>query len=267
MSKFFELIFHLWFASPSCLGLDLWFREQFPANGLLIRYSLMNVTLPSHTSRMSRTGFPSIRNPACNELISDSVELWDTDVCFWHIQLRVLPKIRQTFPKSILTPQSHQENLGLGINPIDNAGPSLGHDIVFGSHWCGECMKSNEPHICHKRVHLVTARASLFTEQRMSGPSIWAKYKLFQKICEHTSDNSPTDSSFSSFLNWWSSKQRLETLYSCSIVCQHVLPWQFFSCSSENTLFKHVYKMFNNDFIRFAVTLSASQVYVVKKWS
>ena len=30
---------------------------------------------------------PSIRSPASNEIISDSVELWDTDVCFLHIQL------------------------------------------------------------------------------------------------------------------------------------------------------------------------------------
>ena len=32
---------------------------------------------------------------------------------------------------------------------------------------------------------------------------------------EHTLDNSSTDTS-SSFLTWWSSKQRLETLYNCS---------------------------------------------------
>ena len=38
----------------------------------------------------------------------------------------------------------------------------------------------------------------------------------FQTICEHTFDNSPTDSS-SSFLKWWSSKQGLETLRNCSV--------------------------------------------------
>ena len=40
------------------------------------------------TSHKSRAGNPSVRNPASNEVISDSVELWDTDVCFLHIQLK-----------------------------------------------------------------------------------------------------------------------------------------------------------------------------------
>ena len=42
-----------------------------------------------------------------------------------------------------------------------------------------------------------------------------ARYKHFKTICEHTFDNSPTDWS-SSFLKWWSCKQGLETLYTCS---------------------------------------------------
>ena len=38
-------------------------------------------------SHRSRTGTPSNPNPASNEMISDSVELWETAVCFLHIQL------------------------------------------------------------------------------------------------------------------------------------------------------------------------------------
>ena len=38
------------------------------------------------TSHKSRANNPSVRNPASNEVISDSVELWDTDVCFLLIQ-------------------------------------------------------------------------------------------------------------------------------------------------------------------------------------
>ena len=48
-------------------------------------------------------------------------------------------------------------------------------------------------------VQFVTDRASLFTDHKMSGLPIWAKYKHFKTICEQTSHNSPTDSS-SSFL-------------------------------------------------------------------
>ena len=42
-------------------------------------------------------------------------------------------------------------------------------------------------------VHFVTALANLFTDQRMSGLPIRAKYKHFKTILKHTFDNSPTD--------------------------------------------------------------------------
>ena len=68
------------------------------------------------------------------------------------------------------------------------------------------------PQVC---VHLMTARASLLTDHRMSGLPFRAKYKHVKTICHHTFDNYPTDSS-SSCLNRWSSKQGLETFFICS---------------------------------------------------
>ena len=54
-------------------------------------------------SQRSRASSPSIRSPASNETIFDSVELWDTDVCFLHIQLMGtnarLPNIHKTPPE------------------------------------------------------------------------------------------------------------------------------------------------------------------------
>ena len=38
-------------------------------------------------SHKSRAGIPSNLNPASKEMISDSVELCETEVCFLHIQL------------------------------------------------------------------------------------------------------------------------------------------------------------------------------------
>ena len=38
-------------------------------------------------SHKSRAGIPSNLNPASKEMISDSVELGETEVCFLHIQL------------------------------------------------------------------------------------------------------------------------------------------------------------------------------------
>ena len=61
-------------------------------------------------------------------------------------------------------------------------------------------------------VHLVIARASLFTDNKISGPQMRAKFRHFRKMCEQTFDNSPTDP-ISSSLNWC-----VATLYSCWVV-------------------------------------------------
>ena len=66
-------------------------------------------------------------------------------------------------------------------------------------------------------VHFVTARASLFTDHKISSLPIRAKYRHFRTICEQTVDNSPTDS-LSSSLNWWSSMHGVATLKSCWVV-------------------------------------------------
>ena len=48
-------------------------------------------------------------------------------------------------------------------------------------------MKSNVPSVCHTTlVHFVTARASLFTDQRMSGPPIRGKHRHFRPSWEQT---------------------------------------------------------------------------------
>ena len=41
------------------------------------------------TSHESRAAIPSIRSPASNEMISDSLDVWDTDVCFLHVDVSV----------------------------------------------------------------------------------------------------------------------------------------------------------------------------------
>ena len=72
------------------------------------------------------------------------------------------------------------------------------------------------PIVCHMPESILWLLLHIcWQTTRMSGLPIRAKYKHFKIICEHTCDSSPTDSS-SSCLNWWSSKQRLETLKNCS---------------------------------------------------
>ena len=113
------------------------------------------------TSHKSRGGTPSIRSPASNGMISDSPELWDTDVCFLHIQLMVtnvrlprIPKIPPPSPKLILSSEGRQQNLSLGIMPVDNAEPCCPRDNIAGSHLCDDCVKSILPNACHKLVSI-----------------------------------------------------------------------------------------------------------------
>ena len=60
-------------------------------------------------------------------------------------------------------------------------------------------------------VRFVIERASLFTDHKISGRPIRAKYQHFKTISEHTFDNSPTDF-VSSSLKWWSLMHGGDTL-------------------------------------------------------
>ena len=52
------------------------------------------------------------------------------------------------------SPQSHQQNLSLGTDPIDNAEPCYTHDNIVGSHLCDECMKSILLSVGHKLLSI-----------------------------------------------------------------------------------------------------------------
>ena len=118
-------------------------------------------------------------------------------------------------PRLILIPQGRKQSLSLGINPVDNAESCHPHDKIVGSHLCDECTKLILPNVCRKpesNLWLLLQNCwqtkECFIYQLVPSTSI-------SSICENTFDNSPTDSS-SSFLNWWSPRQRLSSLYNCS---------------------------------------------------
>ena len=95
-----------------------------------------------------------MRKPASREIILDSVELCVTDVCFLHIQL-VGTNVRLP-------------NLKVQTLIVVQCFP---HDNIVGIHSCGVCKRFKRAgRLSQALVHLVTARASLFTDHRMSGP-------------------------------------------------------------------------------------------------
>ena len=86
------------------------------------------------------------------------------------------------------------------------------HSNTVCVNMCDECWRSTEIIVFSQAfVHFVIDRASVFTDHRISGLPIRAKYKHFRTIREHTFDNSPIDF-ISSLLKWWSSMQGVDTL-------------------------------------------------------
>ena len=65
-------------------------------------------------------------------MISDSVELWDTDDCLLHIKL-MGTNVRLSKKQKVLS-QGHQQHLSLELDPIDNAEPCFPHGNIVGSH-------------------------------------------------------------------------------------------------------------------------------------
>ena len=168
-------------------------------------------------------------------MISDSVELWDTDVCFLHIQLM---EANVRLPKK---PKNHSEVDFESSRSPEKSEPWNKPNLQCWSvlptwqycrnsfvGWLYKIKRGKR--LSHAWVHSATALASLLTDHTMLGLPILAKYKHLNSICEHAFDNSPTDSS-ASFLNWWSSKQRLETLYNCSVFASSQSLNEFLSMS------------------------------------
>ena len=246
-------------------------------------------------SRKSSAGIPSNLNPASKEMISDSVELCVTEVCFLHIQLIGtnvwLPKMHN------VPPDVDFESSRSPAKSESWYSPNLHCFAVFStwqyclqSHvwWMSEIKRDNR--LSHALVHFVIDRANLFTDHRISGRPIRAKYKHFRTIWEHSFDNSPTDFNSSS-LKWWSSMLGVDTLWSWRVVLfansqfrsTHFLAWPSITKDHEeirrfseygsfsvllrwNSGFKHGSVIVNNVFAYFTLSLSTSQVYMVKEW-
>ena len=168
-------------------------------------------------SQRSNAGIPSIRKPASREMISDSVELCDTHVCFLHIQ-HIGTNVWPPNMHNILTWSWFRifidllQNQNLETVPIDIVAQYFPHDNIVCIHLCNECDEiKRAKRLSHALVHLVIARASLLTDHRISGLPMRAKYIHFRTICELTSDKSPTDFNSSS-VNWWLSMHGVDTL-------------------------------------------------------
>ena len=202
--------------------------------------------------------FPILWNCARQQFVSCTSNSLGQMFCF--------QKYIRFHPKLILSPQSRQQNVGFGINPIDNAEPCFPHDNVVGSHLCDECMKSNEQAFCHKSESILWLISQAYSLTR----KCWV-YQFVPSTCisRHFLSTLLTILQLIQVPLAWngdhpSKALRLWTtaLSFCSPVrnispriIEHVLPcrrttqpfwnkkffppWSLFSCSSRNSWFEH----------------------------
>ena len=189
--------------SKTSLSVVSWFWVVFPRTK----------TIRSHNSSAV---IPSNLSPVSKEMILDSVELWETDVCFLHIQLIGtnvwLPKTHNVPPEvdfeSSRSPAKSESwnSPNLHCSAVFPTWQYCLYSLVW---WIYEINRFRR--LSHALVHFVMDRASLFTDHKISGRPILAKYKHLRTIWGHVFDNSPTDF-VSSSLKWWSSMHGVDTL-------------------------------------------------------
>ena len=161
---------------------------------LVFSYCSWSTILLSPTSHKWKARNPSIRSPASNEIIADSVELWDTDVCFLHIQLmestETLPEV--DFESSRSPAKSESWN-----KPNRQCWDVFNHMTLLA-------VVTRVKNVGYQSCQTSVASLRQCSDWSSKLP-IRAKYKYVKTICEQTFDDSSTVSS-SSFLKWWSSK-------------------------------------------------------------
>ena len=257
---------------------DVVSRDRFPRTWSLVLLSWCGKEWNTSMSKSQRSkaGIPSMRVPASRGIIWASVELCETEVCFLHIQLLWtnvwLPKMHNSPPEvdfeSACKIRVLKQSLSALLCCIS---PTWQYCLNSHVWWMFEIKRAKR--LSQALVHFVIARASSFTDSKMSGLPIPAKYRHFRKIWEHTFDSSPTDL-ISSSLNWWSSVHGVAILYNCWVDLLQVPNQEemlasdssFFYPASWHPEFKQISVIVHSVFACFAFSLSATQINVVKEW-
>ena len=172
-------------------------------------------------SNKSRAGRPSNLNPASKEMISDSVVLCETEVCFLHIQLigsnLWLPKT-QNFPpdvdfESSRSPAKSESWNSLSLHCVAVL-PTWQYCVYSHVWWMYEINRFRR--LSQALAHFVIDRASVFADHRISGLPMCQVYAFQNNLRAYLWQFS-TDF-ISSSLKWWSSMHGVDTLQSCWVV-------------------------------------------------
>ena len=133
----------------------------------------------------SRAGIPSFLNPAFKEMISDSVELCETAVCFSHIQLLGtnvwLPKTHNVPPEVDFERSISPAKSESGNSPRLHCLTVLKHGNTVCIHTNDECKRSEDINVCQHKLlsilwsidHTISSRSSNTCQKYKHFRTIW----------------------------------------------------------------------------------------------
>ena len=117
-------------------GFVVWVYSFLLRDWLVFWYCSMNVELQSPCPKDQEQLNPSMRNPGSTEMISDSVELCETAVCFLHIQLIgtnvLLSKTHKTHPEVDFESSRSPAKSGSSNKPNLQCCAVFPHDNIVG---------------------------------------------------------------------------------------------------------------------------------------
>ena len=144
-----------------------------------------NSALQSHRntsitkSQRPRAGIPSMRKPASREIISASVELCETDVCFLHIQLIgtnvCILNIHKSPPDVGFESSRSSAKSESWNNPHLHCCDIFSTTILPLFHMCDECKRSNATIVCHKLwsiLYRISGTAVCFLHIQLIGTNV-----------------------------------------------------------------------------------------------
>ena len=245
-------------------------------------------------SQGSSAGMPSMGKPASKEIISASVELCETDVSFLHIQLVGtnvwLPKIHNVPPEVDIESSRSPAKSESRNSPNLHCCAAFPHDNTFYIHSWNECKRSNVRVVCHKHWSILWSHVQVCwliieyvvyrCEPNRDIPEIlWAHFWLFSHGFQFFFFELMVIKTW----NWHLIKllscfvsQLAISFYTFLCIAFHIAgpekmfsflrAWSCFRYCCGSCGFEHGSVIVHSFFACFALSLSTSQVFVVKKW-
>ena len=168
-----------------------------------------------------------------------------------------------------------EANLSLGTIPVDSAVLYYPCDKIVCNHSCCDFERSYRPKVCRKFSSILWQLVQVCLRTKECEVHPFAPNIDMPQFESIFFDSSPTAFPILPFSSVGRPRHGVETLnnwfFACPSISEDqaaVCPCEFsqlYSCSGRDSWFEHLLVFLNNVLVRFAFTLSTSQIHVVKK--